>query len=396
MHDKRSIGMISIKVFFALFAFVFTIVVGSVIFANNVYDCTPAVLLLLIGSSITLMLLIYRTLGRYMAFLERHYKAILVSGLILLFTANVVAGYMLRYEPAFDLGAIFTGAAKWASTGKFMGNMNLTCDPNYFYYFPNNLGGMSLLFVAFKIASWFALTDYFAIAMIMNGLLATATVLLTALICKRLFGIKQSILALVFFLLSPPFYLIAPVFYTDSLSLVFPVLVVHLYLLYADSKTTAAKATLASLIGLSCAIGMLVKFTVVIALIAIIIYRLCTKGIISALPLTATSGIVIIAVFVAFNAYFYSTHLDKDMAEKLNTPYSHWIMMSLEGDGRYNPEDYEFTQSFEDPSERKAAISNRIKERIEEKGLMGMLKLFYKKGVIVFGDGTYAQSDFFR
>ncbi|MDD2503576.1 MAG: glycosyltransferase family 39 protein [Clostridia bacterium] len=165
-----------------------------------------------------------------------------------------------------------------------MENLNETIDKNYFYYFPNNFGGMTILYIAFRIASWIGFTDYYAIAM--NGLLATLAILLTILICKNLFGVNKSIWVLSLFLLSPSFYTFAPVFYTDSLSLIFPVLTFYLYLQYTGSTTNKKKLAWAILIGLAVAIGALVKFTVIIVLFAIIIYEICSKRLKAALLLT--------------------------------------------------------------------------------------------------------------
>ncbi len=392
---KMNLGAVLLKLFLIIFAFSFIIIIGGVIFANTVYDCTPVIILLLIGVNIALMCVIYRALGRHMGFIDRRYGILVASALVFFFAANVAVGFIMRYEPAFDLGAIFTGASQWASAGGFMNRIDKTCDPDYFYYFPNNLGGMSLLFIAFKAVSWLGITDYFAIAMVFNAILATVTVLLIALICKRLFGIKQSVMALIFVLTSPPFYFIASTFYTDSLSMVFPVLIVYLYLRYPHSgENTKKRVVSAILLGLSCAVGMFVKFTVIIALIAVILYHICTKGLRSILPAAIASLAAIIGVFALFNAYFYSAHMDKDRADRLKIPYTHWIMMSLYKDGRYNQGDYEFTRSFEDPSERRSAILKQIEIRIKNRGVVGMLKLFNDKGVIAFGDATFAQSDF--
>ncbi|HWS29795.1 MAG TPA: glycosyltransferase family 39 protein [Clostridia bacterium] len=393
-YKRLTIGIVLLRALYYLFCFAFTVIVGSVIFANSANDFSAAILLALIVLNLALLFFAFHMLKKHATFVERYYKCIIASGLVFLFVVNVISGYALRYEPVFDLGAIFTGASEWVSTGNFMDHMNWTCDPSYFYYFPNNLGGMTLLFFGFKFASWFSIADYYAVAMVMNALLGAATVLLTVLICKRLLGMTQSVMALVCVLMSPPFYFLAPVFYTDALSMVFPVLTIFLYLKYTDCEACRIKVLWATLIGACCAVGMLVKITVVIALIAVLIYHICTKGVTSALPVVAVSGVVIAAVLIAFNAYFYSAHLDKSTAEKLNVPYIHWIMMSLEGEGKYNPQDYEFTFSFDDPEEKKTAISSLILQRIKSRGLRGMLDLFYAKGITIFGDGTYAQSDF--
>lgn len=147
---KMNLSAVLIKIFLIAFTFCFIIIIGGVIFANDAYDCTPVIILLLVGVNILLMCVIYRVLVRHTKFLERRYSTLIASGLLFFFVANVAVGFIMRYEPAFDLGAIFTGASQWASTGEFMNQIDKTCDPNYFYYFPNNLGGMSLLFIAFK------------------------------------------------------------------------------------------------------------------------------------------------------------------------------------------------------------------------------------------------------
>lgn len=373
---------------------VFSIILCGVVFANDTYNMTPVFLLIIMAASLGAIYCIYRLVEMFITTIEKHYYLILALSLLLLLAINIVTGFALRFEPVYDLGAIFTGASEWSFQGNFMDHMNPTCDPNYFYYFPNNLGGMTLLYFAFEIASLFGGSDYYAIAMITNAVLIALTVLLTALVTKRMLGIKQSLIVLVFFLIMPPFYFMAATFYTDALSIVFPILIIYLYLLQKDASSKYKKLVYAILIGLACAVGMLVKMTVLIALIAIIIYDLLARSIKSTAFLTSVSAVVIACVMLVFNSYFYANHLDKDTAEKLNTPYSHWIMMSITGEGRYNHNDYVFTRSFDDPKERNEAINDKILERINEQGAIGMLDLFYNKSIIAFGDGTFAQSDF--
>jgi hypothetical protein len=379
--------------FYLLFCYAFTIVVGGTVFSNNMNNYSPAIPLVFMVVEVASLLFIFYSLKKHDAFIAKIYPIIVSAGLILLFIVNIKLGYMLRFKPVFDLGAIFTAAKEWATTGNFMDHMDSSVSSDYFYHFPNNIGGMAFLFVAFKAASLFGVTDYFAIAMVANGLLATATVLLIVLICKRLFGITQSMIALMFVLLSPPFYMIAPVFYTDSLSMVFPVLILYFYLRLLDGKTVIHKIVFTVLIGLSCAIGMSIKFTVIIALIAILIHAILTKGIVPFLQIVAGAGAAITAFLLVFNIYFYSVHLDANKADELNIPFTHWFMMSLEN-GYYSPQDYDFTLSFTDKAEQQTAINARIKERVKEKGLFGMLNLFFWKNRVSFGDSTYGQSDF--
>jgi len=68
-------------------------------------------------------------------------------------------------------------------------------------------------------------------------------------------------------------------------------------------------------------------------------------------------------------------------------------MMGLKGDGMYNPGDYEFTRSFDDKEEQKAALLDEIGIRIKDRGFNGMVSLFTTKSEICFGDGTYGLED---
>lgn len=382
------------RLFHILFCFAFAVILGGVIFGNQRYGIVAPFIVGLVLAFLAAIWGLTVFLEKHAVFFEKRFCMVLLCALGLIFAANVVAGFLLRYEPVFDLGAIFTGAAQWSATGTFLDKMNPTCDPAYFYYFPNNLGGMAFLYLPFKLASWFGITDYYAIAMVFNGLLATATVLLTVLIGKTLWGAKAGALVLALFLLSPPTYTIAPVFYTDSLSLVFPVLAFYLYLQYRKSAGPRKKLLFAALLCATAAAGMLVKFTVVIVLIAIVIYELCSKGIKSALALAACGGLMAGLAFAGLNSYFYAHHLDRDTARQLNTPRLHWVMMSLSGTGGYNPWDYEFTRSFADAGERDKALRGEIIRRIGDLGPRGLAELFYSKAITSFGDGTYAQSDF--
>ena len=60
--------------------------------------------------------------------------------------------------------------------------------------------------------------------------------------------------------------------------MVFPVMALYFYLLWDESGHIMRKRTFYGLlVGLTCALGSLIKFTVAIALIAIVIYHICVK-----------------------------------------------------------------------------------------------------------------------
>ena len=230
--------------------------------------------------------------------------------------------------------------------------------------------------------------------MIVNSIISILTMMVVSLILKYISGAKQAVFALVIFAVYLPFYFIAPVFYTDALSMLFPVLFYYLYLILKDTSGYKKFCLICFGMGLAASMGMQIKFTVIIMVIAVAIDMFINCDWKKAILANAIVCAVILIYFAVFNGYIYSYHLDRERARQDNDPYVHWVMMGLKGSGGYNPDDYFFTRSFKDPDERKAAIIQEIKRRIADYGPDGMFKFLTKKSVKCFGDGTLGLDDF--
>jgi len=387
-------GLLKLSLFCA--ALTLFMITGSVVFSNGTYGLRAGLLLPVMGGAAAILYGLDRLIARHEPALKRRYWWIAGTCILAVMIANIAHGAAMRYVPSYDLGAIYNGAIGWAEQGSFMAARDRFGE-DYFYYFPNNLGGVALLLLPFRIAAVLGVRDYFMVAVVFATLLEGATLLLMLLTGRRLFGEARSLLVLGFMLLFPPTYFMGVAFYTDTLSMPFPVLAFYLYLRFRDCRTRGEKWLCAALMAVSLAIGIQVKFTVVITLIAIILYQLLSaeKTAEEVLQLCGMSGVVIACAILAFNGVVYSGHLDHRRAKALNTPYLHWVMMGLQDEGRYNPDDYEFTRSFENTEARNKALREEIFRRIEANGINGMLDLWNIKAVIDFGDGTLAQSDFF-
>ncbi|MEG2105505.1 MAG: glycosyltransferase family 39 protein [Clostridia bacterium] len=347
------------------------------------------VVILGIVGFITALIFLSYVFKRFETFFEKKYKIILPVFMVLMLGVQIAMAFAMRFSPAFDLGAVYNGAVEWVNTGTFSSQYE------YYYFFPNNLGAMTVYFGIFSIARAFGITDYFIVASVINAICSVLMMLFAALAVKKIFSTRLSMLMLVILSLSLPFYSIAPAFYTDALSMLFPVLVFYLFLRADDDALPVKKRVLYGLLmGLFAALGILIKFTVMIAPIAIFIYLLLKGRFKNLLIFSATSVSIILLTLFALNAIIYPAHLDKDVAHIKNTPLLHWTMMGLSEDGKYNPNDYVFTRSFENPNERDEAIKNEIKNRIEKMGFKGTAALFLNKASLCFGEATYASSDF--
>ena len=371
-----------------VFYLVFGLLFASLVLRLLVRSDAPAFAPLAVAAGLGLLALVYRFLGRHEAWLEKRYLILLIGFLACSGIVQLAAASALRFQPVFDLGAIYDGAIQWVETGSFPSQYD------YYYYFPNNLGGMAFLAVFFSLARLAGVTDYFMVAAVVNCLCVLAAILTTATVCKKQLGVKQAVFALVLFAVSLPFWFMAAVFYTDSLSMLFPVLIYYLYLKVQEGGPLWKRLVFAGLLGLAATVGMLIKFTVAIMLIAVVIDSLLHRSLKRTGLLAGIAAALVCVGFLSFQAMIYPAHLDRGQAKEINTPYLHWVMMGLKGDGGYNGEDYEFTRSFATTEERDAALVEEIGRRVGDLGPSGLYKLFWAKAVKTFGSGTYNQSDF--
>lgn len=292
----------------------------------------------------------------------------------------------LRFSPAFDLDAVYGGAIEWVERGTFPDYYD------YFDWFPNNLGCLCFFFLIFKACSFF-FSDYFLIAACVNEILILLTILFISLSAKKIWGSRAGLLALFITAGMIPFWFMADAFYTDSLSVLFPVLIFYISLYINESKNYNYLGYIL-LSAFVAVFGTFIKPTVMIMGAAVFLsFLLQGKWKKAGVYAMALCVVYLVSRFL-FQFYMYHTHLDPALAEIKNTPLSHWIMMGLKGDGAYNPEDYEFTRSFTVPQERNIALAEEIKNRMSEKGISGMAALYAVKLFRCLGDGTLGLSDF--
>lgn len=394
MKAKRTVFDWVAVSFGALFGFSFVMIFMNIIFNKSVYRYNTFILLLLISAFVCLLLFAAVLIKRHSEFAERHFKLIAGISALFLFAVQMLFLQNLRFEPTFDLEAIYRSAIELAEGRDFTAYSSETCHSNYFYIFPNNLGGMSFLAVIFKISGLLGIKDYFTVASVVNSLLSAGTMLIVSLICKKLFGALGGVFALLLFLISPPFYLIAPVFYTDSLSLIFPS-AAFLALIYArESSSIKRRAFLYFLSAVLCFVGALLKMTVLIFAIAAVVYFALRRAWKDLLLFGVITAVTVSVMLAAFNGIVYSKYLDKEKAEQMNTPVYYWIDLAFHGNGGYDNSIFSMSVNESDPEHRRQLLKEDIKEGIEELGISGIYELFERKSAATFGDGTFALSDF--
>lgn len=343
----------------------------------------------LIGSLVCLFLLcrgkqfLYRKEGQ----IKKYFWMILFSFLLVYGTVQLYIGLRLRFEPAFDLEAIYGGAVEWYKTGTFSGHQE------YFYRFKNNLGGLLLLYLSNLFLGAFT-QDFFLIGTIINCAGLCLTFLLLALICRELWGEISSVICLGSITLMLPFLFMGATFYTDSLSMPYVAGSIFLFLKMKKAPGIKKKNAYAAGLGLCCTLGAWVKGTVWILLIAVMIMLLLQGEKKEILTCSVTMLAVAFLFNLFLNSFFYGKYLNDEIEQEKKLSVTHWIMMGLEGEGSYNPGDYEFSYGIEEAKERKEANIGEIQNRLKERKIMGMIQLFASKTVKDYGEGTLGLSDF--
>lgn len=315
--------------------------------------------------------------------------------LLLLFILQMYFGNLLRMTPQFDFSAVYHGALQWLVEGSFSQFYE------YYYYYPNNLGEMALLTFCFQIATRLGMSDYFLVGMLLNSVLSLIMVVCSFLIVRKLFSHLEAIMLLLLFALCPPMYFMAPVFYSDQLTMVFPPVLIWLFMLYAkDDKVTVKKGRrafirdelFALLIAGICFAGYYIKPTVFIVWIAASIVLLFQGKWKKVLLCSVNTMLLIFLATTLLSSYFYSHHLDKAAAEQKKTPIETWVYMGLNENPGFNPDDTDFSRNVEDPVKRKEVLQNAIAERIQNYGVSGLYEHIRRKGITVFADGTFELS----
>lgn len=186
--------------------------------------------------------------------------------------------------------------------------------------------------------------------------------------------------------------------YSDSFGLIFPVLILYLYLI---RKHSCHKAVIWGLIGAIAVIGYQIKPQIVLMFIAIVLIkavglirdRKCnSKAVIGVILGIALMEMLCSAVIARFPV---------EINSESRYGAAHFFMMGLnqDRDGVWAAEDVDFSYSFSTAAERDRADINRAVLRIQDMGISGLLTHGIRKTLVNFYDGTFAwavESSFFR
>lgn len=282
----------------------------------------------------------------------------------------------------------------------------------YFTLDPNNIPLLCGLGAFFRILHVLRVDDFLTGAAALSACLLWLTQLLTFLVARRLYGKKFALVSLllgfVLIGLSPQVATI----YTDTLALIFPIASLYLALRAIDAQHTWARLGLSGALGVVAVLGVLMKPTAVIALIALALggviwmagqpygairSRLHAGRIISSLLA------VLLAAFITNFAYqagedgmrilpFPASQRNAD-----GTPPLHFVDIGMQTHhfsdrteyGGYDAASAQAMSKLPDVKQRNRYSYNSIKHTLNAYGAMGYLGFLGRKTNWIMSDATF-------
>lgn len=317
---------------------------------------------------------------------------------------NRTGFWMLLVNALFFAGLVFCSYHYYFKTGwdaqTVEGTANLIAIGNYeeaqsryFSFYPNNVFLTFLFSVVIKLGYAVGVTNYYFVTIVFQCLLFAGTGYLLYCCAEKLLNSIWAVgvwaLYALFVGMSP--WVVIP--YSDATGVFFPILIFYIYLCIRSGRYIRCNLVLLTLVSY---VGYRIKPQILIMLIGIGIVAIlefvksdaCVRKIWQRRLLWPALGILLGLGIVT--AGVKSTRLR--INEELVFSIPHYLMMGLneEFNGVINLEDQDFSMSYPTTEERTRANLQVASERVRQMGLPGLIRLWTRKTLTNFSDGTFA------
>lgn len=319
------------------------------------------------------------------------YRRITLIMCMMLFTAQLITAIFADFTPINDLSYICTSAK------------NLILDKNiytdipeyhndYFETYPNNHFLFTIIYILYKTEFLLTgnITNTLPTALNLIGL--NISYILMCRCAEMIHKPSEAFVCAVRGMIFTPLITYTSFFYTDSMTMPLVTASAYFYLKFKKSDKITQLIICSTLIGMA----YKMKGSSLVLLIAIIIdmlmdkYKLRNFAVIT-IPCFAVCKII-------SETALKILHISHETLKQKSFPLIHWIMMSADGRGGYNSEDFLYTQSFVGDNKKSADLA-RLSEKLHNQGLFGFLhhlteKIAYTWENFTFMAGYYYTGSF--
>lgn len=369
-----------------LFGLVFMLILAQILFWNNVFSYRALLQVALVGIWLCFLGVAGVLALRSKQKIYKHRRKILVAALVFVFAMQCWVGVATAQQVDHDYGKVYNGAVIYATQGN---SEEFQAYNDYYHHFGNNVGEFIFLQLLFRGMLALGFNQFYPVTIILGHLFFTLAILFTYLYLEKAFGAGPALLSLLLYVSYLPVYFQSSVMYTDTFSIWMPPLA-----LYLHQKGKAAKKGHSFLlyyagVGLVMMLGAEIKATVLITGVAILTEVLLAGNWKRLLAAFFCIALVFTVAGAGFKAYKHYIVLEEDRVYSEGMPPLFWVMMGLQGDGSYNPDDeWEIGVSVSGQKERTAVYIKEIKTRLRAMGPVGYLQLLHRKTCRTFGSGN--------
>lgn len=365
---------------------------SAFIMAQNFLLSVPlCILISLIFISLITMLFIKKT-NLFTQFFKKCSMKLIIFATIILLILQIFVSWNSYFLSGWDVRQLINNAFD-ISNGKVDSLNN-----SYFSRYPNNLLIEYIFVTIFKFAKFIgigSLQNRVFLIIILQCILSSLSGLL---VFKTLFNFTQNHMiswtGWIFYILligTSPWVMIP---YSDSMTLIFPILITWIWSLLKNNRYTILKWTLIAAISY---IGYKLKPQIIITLIAIIIIQfLYTKfskeGVIHLLKCAIPMAISVVILNFAVSGLTTSLPFQLDPNLELGLP--HFLMQGLNEQtaGIFSIDDQHFSLNYPTTQERTKANLEESARRFNKLGPSGLIKLATTKTASNYANGVFGWS----
>ncbi len=376
-----------------IFILCMSFIITSCVINNDILFKDFNILIIIIG--VLIYFLIIFILYKLLKKINLSINKIFIICMIIYLFFQLLTIIFLKVNPSWDFEAVFN-----IVSNSLNGETSIASSI-YLYQFQNNVIYAYLLKFLLLPFAIFKISNFLIPAMIINAIILDIGIIFIYKTIKLLFNDQINKLFIILLFAFQPILLYVPIIYTDTMAFCFVAIILYLtiYLLSfenKDNRKISKDLIVSALLGIFFGIGMQVKFTIVILLIAFIIIILFKKGIKQSIKNISIILTCLLLVTIVIKV-FINIRFDKETLNQNQVPITHWIMMGLSNYGNYNAEDYKLTFQSGDYNDKiefnKKETSKRLKDHINKHDL---IKFYTKKTAYLWNDGSYYLPELLR
>lgn len=319
-------------------------------------------------------------------------RRIMICLPILLLAFQILFVIAFDFTPKNDLSYICKGAENYVKYGvDSIYNGLPERHQHYFAVYPNN--HMLFMLVAGLYKLTYVLTGEISnfLPTLINVLSLNIAYIFMLKTANLIYKPERAVICGLRGLMFTPIITYATFFYTDSLAMPFVSAAIYFYIKSRRESNTKKSLLFLTLCGAITALGYEMKGSLIILLSAILFDLLLHRYGVKAVAARAGTMLITFTVLATVISTFAAGMLNISKEEKCRYefPEIHWVMMSADGKGGYNAEDFLFTKSYDGYENKVTADMDRLVEKLKTQGVVGFGSHILKKIGYTWSNGTY-------